>query len=81
MSLPMCKRLLAAHVHVKVFDINAQSIDSAVDYGATATKSVAECASQLMFCLHLCPDPIISKKFWLTVTHYKISNLAQFGLT
>ena len=47
MGLPMCKRLLAAQVHVKVFDINPGVVSLAADHGATASKSVAECASQV----------------------------------
>ena len=47
MGLPMCKRLLAAGLNVKVFDINSGALTLAVDHGATASKSVAECASQV----------------------------------
>ena len=57
MGLPMCKRLLAAQVHVKVFDINAQSVDIAVGHGAIATKSVAECASQVDVLFTSLPRP------------------------
>ena len=34
MGLPMCKRMLTAQVHVKVFDINSGAITFAVDHGA-----------------------------------------------
>ena len=57
MGLPMCKRLLAAQVHVKVFDINAQSVDIAVGHGAIATKSVAECASHVDVLFTSLPRP------------------------
>lgn len=47
MGLPMCKRLLAAGLNVKVFDINSGAVTLAVNHGATASNTVAECASQV----------------------------------
>lgn len=57
MGLPTCKRLVAAQVHLKVFYINAQSVDIAVCHGAVATKSVAECASQVDVLFTSLPRP------------------------
>ena len=57
MGLPMCKRLLAAGLNVKVFDINSGAVTLAVDHGATATKSVAECASQVDVLFTSLPRP------------------------
>ena len=57
MGLPMCKRLLAAGLSVKVFDINSGAVALAVDHGATATKSVAECASQVDVLFTSLPRP------------------------
>ena len=57
MGLPMCKRLLAAGLSVKVFDINSQNVDSAVGDGAVATTSAAECASQVEFLFTSLPRP------------------------
>ena len=57
MGLPMCKRLLAAGLNVKVFDINSGAITLAVDDGATASKSVAEVASQVDVLFTSLPRP------------------------
>ena len=57
MGLPMCKRLLAAGLNVKVFDINSGAVTLAVDHGAAATKSVAECASQVDVLFTSLPRP------------------------
>lgn len=57
MGLPMCKRLLAAGLNVRVFDIDHEAIKLAVDHGATATKSVAECASQVDVLFTSLPQP------------------------
>ena len=57
MGLPMCKRLLTAGLNVKVFDINSGAVALAVDHGATATKSVAECASQVDVLFTSLPRP------------------------
>jgi 3-hydroxyisobutyrate dehydrogenase-like beta-hydroxyacid dehydrogenase len=57
MGLPMCKRLLAAGLSVKVFDINSGALTIAVDHGANATKSVAECASQVDVLFTSLPRP------------------------
>jgi len=57
MGLPMCKRLLAAGLSVKVFDINSGAVTLAVDHGANATKSVAECASQVDVLFTSLPRP------------------------
>ena len=47
MGLPMCKRLLTTRSQVKVFDISSQCIQSAVENGATSTKTAAESALSL----------------------------------
>ncbi|MFM8662986.1 MAG: NAD(P)-dependent oxidoreductase, partial [Acidimicrobiaceae bacterium] len=57
MGLPMCKRLLATSANVKVFDISSQSITSAVENGATATSSAAECASEVDILFTSLPKP------------------------
>lgn len=57
MGLPMCKRLLAAHKHVKVFDIATQNVTSAVDHGAIAASSAADCASQVDVLFTSLPKP------------------------
>ena len=57
MGLPMCKRLLAAGLSVKVFDINSGALTIAVNHGANATKSVAECASQVDVLFTSLPRP------------------------
>ena len=45
MGGPMVARLLAAGYTVHVFDIDATALQSAVDAGATASASAAECAA------------------------------------
>ena len=57
MGLPMCKRLLAAGLNVKVFDINSGALTLAVDHGAIASKSVAEVASQVDVLFTSLPRP------------------------
>ena len=57
MGLPMCKRLLVAYKHVKVFDIATQNVISAVDRGAIATNSAADCASQVDVLFTSLPKP------------------------
>ena len=57
MGLPMCKRLLAAGLNVRVFDINSDAVTLAVDHGATASKSVAACASQVDVLFTSLPRP------------------------
>ena len=57
MGLPMCKRLLVAGLNVKVFDINSGAVTLAVDHGATASKSVAEVASQVDVLFTSLPRP------------------------
>jgi len=57
MGLPMCKRLLAAHKHVKVFDIASQNVTSAVDHGAIAASSATDCASQVDVLFTSLPRP------------------------
>ncbi len=57
MGLPMCKRLLTAGLNVKVFDINSGAVALAVDHGATAINSAAECASQVDVLFTSLPRP------------------------
>ena len=57
MGLPICKRLLAAHKNVKVFDVATQSVTNAVDHGAIAANSAADCASQVDVLFTSLPKP------------------------
>jgi len=57
MGLPMCKRLLAAGLRVKVFDINSGAVTLAVKHGAVASLSPADCASQVEILFTSLPRP------------------------
>ena len=57
MGLPMCKRLLAAGLRVKVFDINSGAVTLAVEHGAVASLSPADCASQVEILFTSLPRP------------------------
>lgn len=57
MGLPMCKRLLAADLQVKIFDLNPQHMNEAVLHGALATNSVAECATGVDILFTSLPRP------------------------
>lgn len=57
MGLPMCKRLLSAGLRVRVFDINASAMNMAIDHGAVAAESAAECALHVNVLLTSLPRP------------------------
>ncbi len=57
MGLPMCKRLLAAGLNVRVFDINSGAVTLAVKHGAVASLSPADCASQVEILFTSLPRP------------------------
>jgi len=57
MGLPMCKRLLASHKNVKVFDIATKNVTSAVAHGAIAAISAADCASHVDVLFTSLPKP------------------------
>ena len=57
MGLPMCKRLLSAGIRVRVFDINSNAMQTAIDHGAIACESPADCASHVDVLLTSLPRP------------------------
>ncbi len=57
MGLPMCKRLLSAGVRVRVFDINSNAMQIAIDHGASAGESPADCAAHVDVLLTSLPRP------------------------
>jgi len=57
MGLPMCKRLLAAGLSVRVFDIDSGAVTLAVEHGAVASLSPADCASQVEILFTSLPRP------------------------
>jgi 3-hydroxyisobutyrate dehydrogenase/2-hydroxy-3-oxopropionate reductase len=57
MGLPMCKRLLSAGMRVRVFDINSNAMQTAIDHGAIASESPENCASHVDVLLTSLPRP------------------------
>ena len=57
MGLPMCRRLVAAGYPVTAFDINESALAAAVDSGAAAASSGADCAAHATLFLTSLPRP------------------------
>jgi 3-hydroxyisobutyrate dehydrogenase/2-hydroxy-3-oxopropionate reductase len=57
MGAPMCRRLVAADYSVTAFDINTSALATLVDFGATAARSAADCASGVDLFITSLPRP------------------------
>ena len=57
MGLPMCRRLAASGAEVVAFDLRSDAVDEAVEAGAVAASSAAECAERADVLLTSLPRP------------------------
>ena len=89
MGSGMCANLAKAGHQVRAFDLNTQSVDNAVQAGALAATSIAQCVSDAEYVITMLPAGkhvhavyfnllISTKDFHLIIIFYfRINNLNQ----